>query len=83
MNHSDLADLVASLTARRDQDEMALGEALGVGRQVPLDVILLVSPDVGMRMTRDGVIPDRVRIDWLLPLGTAYAVSPGVLFHAP
>ena len=72
----ELRDIIAAMAASRDQAEAALGEALGAGRGVPLDVMFLVSPDVGMRLTRDGHIPDRVRISWLLPPMTAYAVSP-------
>jgi hypothetical protein len=71
----DLRDTFASLTAAKDQHERAFGEALGLDRGVPLDAYFLVSPDVGQRLTRDGVIPARVRISWMLPPGTMYAVA--------
>ena len=69
-------DTVASLRASQDQAERRLGEALGLDRGVPLDVMFLVSPDVGMRLTRDGQIPERVRISRALPPKSVYAVSP-------
>lgn len=75
MDLADLADVVAAVTADRDQRERALGDLLGLSRGLPEDFILLVSPDIGMRMTRDGVIPDRVRISWWLPPLSAYAMA--------
>jgi hypothetical protein len=70
----DWLDTLAALRAEQDQEEARLGEALGLDHGVPLDAVLVVSPDVGMRLTRDGRIPDRVRISWLLPPKTAYFV---------
>lgn len=75
----DLADLAASFRAAGDQAEADFGAALGLGHGVPLDAIFLVSPDIGMRLTRDGVRPPRVRISWLLPPQTIYVVDPDAL----
>lgn len=72
----ELADVVASLRATFDQEEMALGELLGIDRQIPFGTYLLVSPDVGMRLTRDGVIPSCVRISWWLEPRTALLIAP-------
>lgn len=75
---TEIMDLVAALTAERDQFEAEFGAALGLNHGVPLDSVLLVAPDIGMRMTRDGQIPDRVRISWLLEPGTAFLIDPKV-----
>lgn len=79
LTFDDLRDVIAAIRADTDQAETAFGEALGVGRGVRLDAVFLVSPDVGMRLTRNGVIPDRVRISWHLPPGTVYAMAPDLL----
>ena len=75
---AELGDVLASLGAETDQREARLAEILGIPR-VSEDCIFLVSPDVGQRLTRDGVIPDRVRISWLLPEKSVYAIDPSVL----
>lgn len=73
---SEIRDLAAALRAEEDQFERDLGERLGLKRGIPHDAIFLVSPDVGMRLTREGVIPANVRITWWLPPKTAYAMDP-------
>lgn len=75
---SEIRDLAASLRAEEDQFERDLGERLGLKRGIPRDAIFLVSPDVGMRLTREGVTPPNVRISWWLPPKTAYAMDPSV-----
>jgi hypothetical protein len=65
VDFQDLLDLAAALRAEEDQEEARLGSLLGLTRGVPRDASV-VSPDVGMRLTRDGVIPARVKISWLL-----------------
>lgn len=72
---NDLRDIVAGLTANRDQREAALAEALGVER-VSENAYLLASPDIGMRLTRDGVIPSWLKITWHLAPGTALLINP-------
>jgi hypothetical protein len=72
----DLLDTVAALRAAQDQWEARWGEAFGLDHGLPLDAVFLVSPDVGMRLTRDGRIPDCVRISWLLPPKTAFVITP-------
>lgn len=79
---NDVLDAIAAVRAALDQAEMDLGAMLGLDRQVPLGVHFLVSPDVGQRLTRDGVIPERVHISWALPEKSIYAVDPAVFSGA-
>jgi len=73
-----LRDILTAETAAKDQREAEYAEALGVSH-FSEDSYFLVSPDIGMRLTRDGVIPARVRISWYLPAGTCMAVDPSLI----
>lgn len=71
---ADLLDIAAAQGMSRTNWQPRWPRSWASG--IPWNVLFLGSPDVGLGLARDGVLPLGVRISWASSPGYCYAVLP-------